>query len=101
RAAVDPGKQIPREQRAQHALQTPGMPYARPIARQIGAVALAQQVVERRCFAVRPGVDGVPGDHRPLLATAGSAMGSATGTGTVRREIPSKFGATTQTADKP
>ena len=40
-------------------------------------------------------------DRSMVDAALGTVTGSATGAGTVRREIPSRFGATMQTADKP
>src|SRR5260370_8295950 len=61
------------------------------IARQIGAVALAQKVLQRLGLGVRLGINGVPADH--------AAVSSASATGA--REIRSMLGAATRPGGNP
>src|SRR5271166_4254634 len=63
RRAIDAGEEIPREERPQHYLPAPRVADPPAIARQIGAIALPQEMFERLRLAMRLRVDGVPADH--------------------------------------
>src|SRR5208282_385536 len=91
RRAIDAGEEIPREERPQHYLPAPRVADPPAIARQIGAIALPQEVFERLRLAMRLRVDGVPADHGAASSTTRRETG----------EIRNRLGATTQPGRRP
>src|SRR6185437_12699303 len=75
RQPVEPDEQIAWEQRPRHQRTPARMPYPAAIARQIDAVALALQMVERLVFGVRLRVGGIPGDHAVVSLASRSNRG--------------------------
>src|SRR6516225_7886329 len=63
----------------------------RTIARQIGGIALAQNVLERLCFGVWLCIDGIPADHEVASSTTSIEAG----------EMRSRLGATIEPARRP
>src|SRR5579864_7474492 len=91
--AVQAGEEIARKQRPHNHFAPARVADPDATPRQIGLIALAQQIRQRLTLRVRAGVDRVPRYHGAASTSVGSAIGLS--------EMPKSFGATRRHGAKP